>query len=99
MVWDADLIRGSLRLFEVDSRLSLPTGTQVIVSVSSFDVIHGWAIPALGIKVDACPGRSSEISFCIDRVGVYYGQCSELCGINHGQMPTVIDAIIYKNNK
>jgi cytochrome c oxidase subunit 1 len=97
MVWDNDLIKGSLRLFEVDSRLCLPTGTQIIVSVSSFDVIHGWAIPSLGIKIDACPGRSSEISFCIDRVGVYYGQCSELCGINHGQMPTVIDAILYFN--
>ena len=97
MVWDTDLIKGSLRLFEVDSRLCLPTGAQIIVSVSSFDVIHGWAIPSLGIKIDACPGRSSEVSFCIDRVGVYYGQCSELCGINHGQMPTVIDAIMYFN--
>ena len=95
MVWDTDLIKGSLRMFEVDTRMCLPTGTQIIVSVSSFDVIHGWAVPSLGIKIDACPGRSSEVSFCIDRVGVYYGQCSELCGINHGQMPTVIDAVFF----
>jgi heme/copper-type cytochrome/quinol oxidase subunit 2 len=93
MIWDADLLKGSLRMLEVDSRVSLPTGTQIMVSVSSFDVIHGWAVPSLGIKIDACPGRSNEVNFSIDRPGIYYGQCSELCGINHGQMPTVIEGI------
>jgi heme/copper-type cytochrome/quinol oxidase subunit 2 len=96
MVWDADLIKGSLRMFEVDTRVSLPTCTHITVSVSSFDVIHGWAVPSLGIKIDACPGRSNEVNFSIDRPGVYYGQCSELCGVNHGQMPTVIEAYFTK---
>jgi heme/copper-type cytochrome/quinol oxidase subunit 2 len=84
-------------MLDVDSRVCLPTGTQIMVSVSSFDVIHGWAVPSLGIKIDACPGRSNEINFSIDRPGIYYGQCSELCGVNHGQMPTVIEGYFVSN--
>lgn len=92
MVPESDLELGQLRLLEVDNRLVLPVNTHLRVIVTATDVLHDWAVPALGIKVDACPGRLNQVSTLIQRTGVYYGQCSELCGAYHAFMPIVIEA-------
>jgi len=80
-----------LRLLEVDNRLVLPWKEHIRVLVTSTDVLHSWAIPSLGIKMDACPGRLNQVSLFINRPGVFYGQCSEICGINHAFMPICIE--------
>ena len=90
MVPTSDLDDGGLRLLEVDNRLSLPIKSHVQVTVTAADVLHSWAVPSLGIKVDACPGRLNQTSIFIKRPGVFYGQCSEICGVNHGFMPIVV---------
>lgn len=82
-----------LRLLEVDNRLVVPSNTWVRFYITGADVIHSWAIPALGVKCDAVPGRLNEILVKIDFNGVYYGQCSELCGLNHAFMPIVVQAV------
>ena len=74
----------------VDNNLYLPVEKTVRALVTSSDVLHSWAIPSLGVKVDACPGRLNQINFMINRVGFYFGQCSEICGLNHGFMPISI---------
>jgi cytochrome c oxidase subunit 1 len=79
-----------LRLLEVDNPLLLPINTSIRVLVTSSDVLHSWAVPSLGIKIDSCPGRLNQVALNIYRKGIFYGQCSELCGINHGFMPIVI---------
>nr|YP_009364851.1 cytochrome c oxidase subunit 2 [Fucus distichus]ARI50039.1 cytochrome c oxidase subunit 2 [Fucus distichus] len=81
------------RLLEVDNRLFVPTNTHIRVLVTSADVLHSWAVPSLGIKVDACPGRLNQVFLFVKREGVFYGQCSELCGVNHGFMPIVVQAV------
>ena len=88
-----DLDKGQLRLLEVDNRVILPIETPIRVIVSSADVLHCFAVPALGMKLDACPGRLNQTSLYIKRSGVFYGQCSEICGINHGFMPIVIESV------
>lgn len=90
---DSDLEPGSLRLLEVDNRVILPELTHIRILITSGDVIHSFACPSLGIKCDAYPGRLNEISIFINREGVYYGQCSEICGILHSSMPIAIEAI------
>lgn len=85
-----DLKPGDFRLLEVDQRLILPRNTEIRFLITSTDVLHSWAIPSLGIKVDACPGRLNEIQVFIYRSSVFYGQCSEICGVLHGFMPIVI---------
>lgn len=82
-----DIEAGFLRLLQTDNDIYLPTHQSIRVLVTSSDVIHSWAIPALGVKVDACPGRLNQVSLFISRVGYYFGQCSELCGLNHAFMP------------
>ena len=84
---------GSLRLLEVDHRIVLPINTHVRILVTAADVLHSWAIPSFGLKVDACPGRLNQTSLFIKRPGAYFGQCSEICGVNHGFMPIAIKAI------
>lgn len=84
---DQDIEDGFLRLLKTDNDIYLPTHQPVRVLVTSSDVIHSWAVPALGVKVDACPGRLNQVSLFIERVGYYFGQCSELCGLNHAFMP------------
>lgn len=86
-----------LRLLEVDKRLILPSKTGIRLLVSSYDVLHSWAVPALGIKLDGCPGRLNQTFLFIKNEGTYYGQCSEICGVNHGFMPIVIRAVSLKN--
>ncbi len=93
IVPDSDLESGALRLLEVDNRVILPELTHIRILVTSGDVIHSFAVPSLGLKVDAYPGRLNEISVFINREGVYYGQCSEICGILHSSMPIAIEAI------
>jgi len=90
MVPTADLDTGELRLLEVDQRLVLPTNSHIQVTVTAADVLHSWSVPALGIKVDACPGRLNQTSIFIKRSGLFYGQCSEICGENHGFMPIAV---------
>ena len=84
---------GQRRLLEVDNRVVLPVGTNIRVLITAGDVIHSWAMPAFGLKDDAVPGRVNETWIHIDREGVYYGQCSEICGINHAFMPIAIEAV------
>jgi heme/copper-type cytochrome/quinol oxidase subunit 2 len=71
----------------------LPLNSHIRVLVTSADVLHSWAVPSLGVKVDACPGRINQASLFIKREGIYYGQCSEICGVNHGFMPIAIRAV------
>lgn len=78
------------RLLEVDQRLSLLQDIYISLIITSTDVLHSWAIPSLGIKSDACPGRLNQIICSINRIGVYYGQCSEICGLFHAFMPIVV---------
>ncbi len=84
---------GRLRLLEVDNRVILPVETHIRVVITSADVLHCWAVPSLGVKLDACPGRLNQTSMYIKRVGRFFGQCSEICGVNHGFMPIVVDAV------
>lgn len=87
-----ELETGQFRLLEVDNRIVLPIRSYIRVLVTSADVLHSWAIPSLGTKLDACPGRINQTSLFIKREGIYYGQCSEICGINHAFMPIVIES-------
>nr|WCZ71282.1 cytochrome c oxidase subunit II [Hylobitelus xiaoi] len=83
----------NFRLLDVDNRLVIPFNTQIRIIVSSTDVIHSWAIPSLGVKIDATPGRLNQSNFNINRSGLLFGQCSEICGTNHSFMPIVIESI------
>jgi len=93
IVPESDLEKGGLRMLEVDNRVIIPELTHIRTLVTSSDVIHSFACPSLGIKCDAYPGRLNEISLYVNREGVYYGQCSEICGILHSSMPIAIEAI------
>ena len=93
MVPESDLEEGGLRMLEVDNRVILPELTHVRFIVSSGDVIHSYACPALGIKCDAYPGRLNQVSVFINREGSFFGQCSEICGILHSSMPILIESI------
>ena len=88
-----DLVPGSFRLLEVDHKVILPVNTHIRLLVTAADVLHSWAVPSFGIKVDACPGRLSQASLFIKREGVFYGQCSEICGVNHGFMPIAVKVV------
>jgi cytochrome c oxidase subunit 2 len=85
--------RGEPRLLAVDERLVVPAGKVVKLIVTSADVIHSFAVPAFWTKMDAVPGRLNETWFKVDRPGVYYGQCSELCGARHGYMPIAVEVV------
>nr|QIN90386.1 cytochrome c oxidase subunit II [Edwardsianthus gilbertensis] len=93
MVPTSDLNQGDFRLLEVDNRLVVPINTHVRVLVTAADVLHSFAVPALAVKMDAVPGRLNQTGFFIKRPGVFYGQCSEICGANHSFMPIVIEAV------
>ena len=81
------------RLLAVDNRVVLPVGVPIRLITTSADVIHSWAMPAFWIKLDAVPGRLNETSFTIEKPGLYFGQCSELCGPKHGYMPIAVEAV------
>lgn len=93
IVPESDLEEGALRMLEVDNRVILPELTHVRFIITSGDVIHSFAVPSLGIKSDAYPGRLNQVSVFINREGVFYGQCSEICGILHSSMPIVIESV------
>nr|ATC73022.1 cytochrome c oxidase subunit II [Osbornellus sp. EMHAU-2015-Zz052506] len=81
------------RLLEVDNRIMLPYNIQSRILVTSQDVIHSWTIPAIGIKIDGSPGRINQGSILLMRPGVFYGQCSEICGANHSFMPITLESV------
>jgi cytochrome c oxidase subunit 2 len=93
IVADDDLQPGQPRLLTTDTNVVLPIDTTIRVLITADDVIHSWAVPAFGVKTDAIPGRVNETWMKIERVGMYYGQCSELCGDNHGFMPIAVKAV------
>jgi cytochrome c oxidase subunit 2 len=90
MVYEDSLRKGGFRLLETDNALLLPIDTPIRVLVTSQDVLHSFSVNSLGIKVDACPGRLNQVGVEIKRPGVFYGQCSEICGAGHGQMPVKV---------
>lgn len=85
-----------IRLLEVDNRLLIPTALPIRFLVSSSDVLHSWTIPSFGVKIDAIPGRINQFCFSSKRSGVFFGQCSEICGANHSFMPIVIESVPFK---
>jgi cytochrome c oxidase subunit 2 len=93
MVPEADLKEGQPRLLTVDREVVVPVNKNVIVGLKSNDVIHDWALPAFGVKLDAVPGRLQSTWFRAEREGVFYGQCSELCGRNHAFMPIAVHVV------
>uniref|UniRef100_A0A173GHG1 Cytochrome c oxidase subunit 2 n=5 Tax=Chrysoperla TaxID=7521 RepID=A0A173GHG1_9NEOP len=93
MIPTNELNLNSFRLLDVDNRTVLPMNTQIRVLVTAADVLHSWTVPALGVKIDATPGRLNQTNFFINRPGLFFGQCSEICGANHSFMPIVIESI------
>nr|YP_010863318.1 cytochrome c oxidase subunit II [Microplitis manilae]WGS91496.1 cytochrome c oxidase subunit 2 [Microplitis manilae]WUY11101.1 cytochrome c oxidase subunit II [Microplitis manilae] len=91
-----DFENNNLRLLDVDNRLVLPKNFNIRGLVSSVDVIHSWTMPSMGIKVDSIPGRMNQFIMLINRSGLYFGQCSEICGLNHSFMPIVLESINLK---
>nr|WRK21403.1 cytochrome c oxidase subunit II [Acostemma sp.] len=92
-----ELLSNEFRLIETDNRVPLPFNMMIRVLVSSTDVIHSWTVPALGIKIDASPGRINQSSIMMTRPGIFFGQCSEICGANHSFMPISIESIDIKS--
>nr|ATL15858.1 cytochrome c oxidase subunit 2 [Rhacophorus modestus] len=97
MVPTEELNPGSFRLLEVDNRMVVPIGTTTRTLITAGDVLHSWAVPSLGIKTDAIPGRLNQASIIAGHVGIFYGQCSEICGANHSFMPIVVEALPVNN--
>nr|UDN39077.1 cytochrome c oxidase subunit II [Hyphessobrycon flammeus] len=93
MIPTQDLTPGQYRLLETDHRMVVPFNSPVRMLIASDDVLHSWAVPALGVKTDAMPGRLNQTAFIAARPGVFYGQCSEICGANHSFMPIVVEAV------
>nr|NP_443388.1 cytochrome c oxidase subunit II [Poromitra oscitans]BAB70238.1 cytochrome c oxidase subunit II [Poromitra oscitans] len=93
MIPTQDLTPGQFRLLEADHRMVVPVESPIRVLVSAEDVLHSWAVPALGVKMDAVPGRLNQTAFIASRPGVFYGQCSEICGANHSFMPIVVESV------
>nr|AMM04688.1 cytochrome c oxidase subunit II [Arctocephalus forsteri] len=93
MIPTQELKPGELRLLEVDNRVVLPMEMTIRMLISSEDVLHSWAVPSLGLKTDAIPGRLNQTTLMAMRPGLYYGQCSEIWGSNHSFMPIVIESI------
>ena len=86
----------SFRLLDVDNRIIIPINSQIRILITAADVIHSWTVPALGVKVDGTPGRLNQTNFIINRPGLFYGQCSEICGANHRFIPIVIESVPVK---
>lgn len=93
MIQEADLKPGQKRLLEVDNRLVLPVGTTIRVLVTGNDVMHSWFIPSLGVQNYAFPGRTNETWIRLEREGIFYGQCNQICGVNHGFMPIAVEGV------
>jgi len=93
----SELNKGEFRLLEVDNRIFVPIQIEVRLLITAADVIHSWTIPSIGIKIDAIPGRLNQLGFTANRPGVFYGQCSEICGANHSFIPIAIEVIDSKS--
>jgi len=93
MIPESDLELGQFRLLEVDNKVIVPTDTHIRLIVTGADVIHSFAVPSLGVKIDAVPGRLNQTSILAERTGTFYGQCSEICGVWHGFMPIAVEAV------
>nr|YP_010957228.1 cytochrome c oxidase subunit II [Stegastes leucostictus]WMY90529.1 cytochrome c oxidase subunit II [Stegastes leucostictus] len=93
MIPTTDLTNGQFRLLDADHRMVVPVQSPVRMLISAEDVLHSWAVPSLGVKMDAVPGRLNQAAFLASRPGVFYGQCSEICGANHSFMPIVVEAV------
>nr|YP_009543737.1 cytochrome c oxidase subunit II [Stereobalanus canadensis]AXY64124.1 cytochrome c oxidase subunit 2 [Stereobalanus canadensis] len=93
MVPTSELELGTPRLLETDTSVCIPTNLPVRALITSADVIHAWALPSLGLKMDAVPGRLNQVTLFSYRSGVFYGQCSEICGANHSFMPMTLEAM------
>jgi cytochrome c oxidase subunit 2 len=93
MVEDKDLRPDQPRLLAVDNEVVVPVDKVVKVLITANDVLHAWALPSFGVKRDAVPGRINETWFKAEKVGIYYGQCSELCGIKHAFMPITVKVV------
>jgi len=93
MVPRNELEEGMFRLLDVDNRTVIPFNVHVRILISSADVLHAWTVPSLGVKADAVPGRLNQVKFIAQRPGLFYGQCSEICGANHRFIPIVIESI------
>nr|AFQ62232.1 cytochrome c oxidase subunit II [Nargus velox]ALO70732.1 cytochrome c oxidase subunit 2 [Nargus velox] len=93
MIQTNDLNPENFRLLDVDNRMVLPFNSQIRLMVTAADVLHSWTIPSLSVKIDATPGRLNQTSFFINRTGLLFGQCSEICGANHSFMPISIESI------
>nr|YP_009158169.1 cytochrome c oxidase subunit II [Ambystoma bishopi]AKN58291.1 cytochrome c oxidase subunit II [Ambystoma bishopi] len=91
MIPTQDLNPGEFRLLEVDNRMVVPMESPIRMLISAEDVLHSWAMPSMGIKTDAIPGRLNQTTFIAPRPGIFYGQCSEICGANHSFMPIVVE--------
>nr|YP_002907468.1 cytochrome c oxidase subunit II [Notopterus notopterus]WPS67153.1 cytochrome c oxidase subunit II [Notopterus notopterus]BAH58938.1 cytochrome c oxidase subunit II [Notopterus notopterus] len=96
MIPTQDLTPGQFRLLEVDHRMVIPAESPIRMLITAEDVLHSWAVPSLGIKMDAVPGRLNQATFIASRPGIYYGQCSEICGANHSFMPIAVEAVPLK---
>nr|ABB83935.1 cytochrome oxidase II [Simulium tescorum] len=92
MVPTNELETNQFRLLDVDNRIVLPMNTQIRILVTAADVLHSWTVPALGVKVDGTPGRLNQTNFLMNRPGLFFGQCSEICGANHSFMPIVLES-------
>nr|QTZ18374.1 cytochrome c oxidase subunit 2 [Rhipicephalus linnaei] len=91
MIPELEMTKNSFRLLDTDNNLVIPINTNIKYLISSMDVIHSWSIPSLGIKMDAVPGRLNQSFSISSRPGLYYGQCSEICGANHSFMPISLE--------
>ena len=90
---EEDLSKGQYRLLEVDNRLVIPISSEVRLLVTAADVIHRWTIPSIGVKIDAIPGRLNQLGINVNYPGVFYGQCSEICGANHSFIPIALECV------
>nr|QWB85705.1 cytochrome c oxidase subunit II [Chlorophorus diadema diadema] len=93
MIPSNELEPSNFRLLDVDNRMTIPLESPIRVIITSSDVIHSWTVPSLGVKIDATPGRLNQASIMINRPGLFFGQCSEICGANHSFMPIVVESI------
>lgn len=96
LIPEEELREGGFRSLEVDNRTVIPSISQIRVLVTALDVIHSWTIPSIGVKVDAVPGRLNQLRLLVERTGVFFGQCSEICGANHRFMPITVEAVPLK---
>ena len=92
-----ELEENMFRLLDVDNRTIIPYNINIRILISSADVLHSWTIPSLGVKADAIPGRLNQLKFISQRPGIFFGQCSEICGANHSFMPIVVEIVNIKN--